>query len=105
MEMQEVALRGSWTHSFEEDEAGVRLYRPTHGYAFPPSRRGRETLDFDTAGQVLSGAPGPDDRPRLSAAALTPLGMNRFRIGAAEAPGRVIEVLEARPDLLKLRYA
>lgn len=99
------ALSGSWTHSFEEDVAGVQVYRPTHSFAFPPSRQGRETLDFSADGQVTEGAPGPDDRPVSTAAPRTALGMNRFSLGgSAAAPGRVIEVIESTPDVLKLRF-
>jgi len=98
------ALGGSWTHSFEEDEAGVQVYRPTHSFAFPPSRRGRETLEFGNEGELAMGAPGPDDRPRPQARA-TALGMNRYRVsGTAAQPGQVIEIVEATPEVLKLRF-
>jgi hypothetical protein len=100
-------LRGSWTHSFEEDEAcGVEVYRPTRSFEFPPARRGRETLDFRDAGEVVSGVPGPDDRQRSSRCSLTPLGINRFRLvgGMPRAPAPVIEIVEVRPDRLKLRF-
>ena len=105
MNQDTAGLNGSWTHSFEEDEAGVLVYRPTHSFAFPPSRRGRETLDFSVDGQVVESAPGPDDRPSSTAVPRTALGMNRFSLGGtAAAPGRVIEVLESTPDVLKLRF-
>jgi len=48
---------------------------------------------------VVSGMPGADDRQVRSAASVTALGMNRFRLGDA----RVIEVLEAGPDVLKIK--
>jgi len=92
-------LQGAWAHSFEEDEGDVQVYRPHDTFPFPPSRQGRETLDFRDAGQVVSGMPGPDDRQRRSSAGLTPLGMNRFRLGDA----RVIEVIESGPEVLKVR--
>ena len=93
------AFGGTWAHSFEEDADGVHVYRLRDTFPFPPSRRGRETLDFRQAGQVVSGMPGPDDRQVQSAADLTPLGMNRFRLGNAQ----VIEVIESGPDVLKVR--
>lgn len=99
--VQTTTLSGTWAHSYEEDEGEVQVYRPYDTYPFPPSRQGRETLDFRDPGQVVSGMPGADDRQVPSAASLTPLGMNRFRLGDA----RVIEVLESRPDVLKLRPA
>lgn len=105
MATHEAALfAGNWTHSFEEDGAGVLVYRPTHGFAFPPSRRGRETLEIDQSGHVVSGTPGPDDRQRVSTASMTALGMNRFRLDGTALPAQVIEIVEARPDMLRLRY-
>lgn len=99
MSQPATGLSGTWAHSFEEDEGDVQVYRPHDSFAFPPSRRGRETLDFQQPGRVTSGMPGPDDRRVHSAAQVTPLGMNRFRIGDA----RVLEVVESGPDVLKVR--
>lgn len=105
MDQGNAGLQGSWTHSHEEDEAGaVQVYRPTHSFAFPPSRRGRESLEFGSGGLVEQSTPGPDDRPRASAAGVTALGMNRYSLGgSAAAPGKVIEVIEMTPERLKLR--
>lgn len=96
---QTSGLSGTWAHSFEEDEGDVQVYRPYGSFPFPPSRQGRETLDFQATGQVSTGMPGPDDRIKETAAGVTALGMNRFRLGNA----RVIEVLESGPDVLKIR--
>jgi hypothetical protein len=93
------ALSGRWVHSFEEDEGDVRVYRPAQSFNFPPSRRGRETLEFGMPGQVVTGMPGPDDRPRDTSAGLTALGMNRYRFG-----NQVVELVEATPEVLKLRF-
>ncbi|MFC5477763.1 hypothetical protein [Massilia suwonensis] len=92
-------LQGSWAHSFEEDAGDVQVYRLRDAFPFPPSRRGRETLDFQQAGQVVSGMPGPDDRQVHASGGLTPLGMNRFRLGDAQT----LEVVESGPDVLKVR--
>jgi len=96
---------GSWTHSFEEDEpGGVLVYRPTHSFAFPPTRAGRDTIVFGEGGELTEHAPGPDDRPRAKAGRWVALGMNRFALGGtAEAPERTIEVIEAQSDVLKIR--
>lgn len=109
MTQNSVPVSGSWTHSFEEDEPGVLVYRPTHAYAFPPSRQGRETLHFGDDGQLTALAPGPDDRPLAKPAQqLKPMGMNRFAlIGAIEGTPQsstpeIIEVIEATPAILKL---
>jgi hypothetical protein len=99
MDTQASGLGGVWAHSYEEDTGDVQVYRLRDTFPFPPSRRGRETLDFQQAGQVVSGIPGPDDRNLESAGGLTPMGMNRFRIGDAQ----VLEVLESGPDVLKVR--
>ena len=105
MNQDTAGLNGNWTHSFEEDVAGVLVYRPTHSFTFPLSRGGRESLVFSNDGQLVESAPGPDDRSRSTASSWTALGMNRFSLGGtAAAPGRVIEVIEATPDVLKLRF-
>lgn len=75
----------TWAHSFEEDEGDIQVYRPRDTFAFPPSRRGRETLVFDAAGRAASGMPGPDDRTM------------------APQPAPPFDIVEARPDLLKVR--
>lgn len=101
--MSQASIQGSWTHSFEEDQSDVLVYRPTHSFAFPPAR-GRETLEFGEGGKLIEGGPGPDDRPRNTAGRWTALGMNRFRLGGTtDAPGRVIEVVAHTPEVLKIR--
>jgi hypothetical protein len=91
-------LAGDWLHSFEEDEGGVQVYRPAQ-FAFSPSRRGRESLTFDAQGQATIGTPGPDDRLHSGATRTQALGMNRYRAG-----NRTFEIVESRPDRLKLRF-
>lgn len=92
-------LSGTWTHSFEEDEGDIQTYRPNGSFAFPPSRQGRDTLDFQQPDQFVRGTPGSDDRLVLSSSGVTPLGTNRFRIGDVQ----VIEVIASSPDMLKIR--
>jgi hypothetical protein len=94
-------LAGSWTHSHEEDSADLQVYRPTHAFAFPPGRRGRETLEFGAGGQMASGMPGPDDKQ--SRTGLTSLGMNRYRLDGGQTPGQIIEIVQSEPGLLKVR--
>ncbi len=50
---------GHWGHSFEEDDAGVQVYRPA-GYAFPLAR-GRAGLEFRAGGELVEWAIGPGD--------------------------------------------
>ncbi|MGK5077982.1 hypothetical protein [Janthinobacterium sp. HLX7-2] len=104
---------GSWTHSFEEDAAGIEVYRPTATFAFPPSRKGRKVLEFDAeadAGGMADGglrmtsmSPGPDDRPCAGPVAhLLPLGMGRYALAGTQTPQDVLEIVEATPDILRL---
>ena len=103
MNREELQLHGSWTHSHEEDEPGIRVYRPTHTFAFPPAR-GRETLDFGDSGRLTVNAPGPDDRSRSRTGTWTELGMKRIRLGGeAMASGKVIEIITFTRDILKIR--
>jgi hypothetical protein len=95
---------GSWTHSYEEDEGPVRVYRPTDAFAFPPTRAGRETLQFNANGELIRQVPGPDDRPVDSASHWSALGENRVGMGGMPgAPEAVFEVIEYGPAVLKLR--
>jgi len=90
---------GSWTHSFEEDTDDVEVYRPTATYPFPPSRRGRHRLTFST-GEVVESAPGPDDRlqPRATRSAVGP-----GRFGGSGADDAGLQIVEAAPEILKVR--
>ena len=45
------ALFQHWVHSFEEDTASVKVYRP-QGYAFPPAR-GREGFELRENGDYV----------------------------------------------------
>jgi hypothetical protein len=85
--MQQIpSVEGGWAHSFEEDEGDIRVYRPRATFAFPPGRRGRETLDVSASGGVAAGMPGPADSTVQQDA------QPRF------------EIIEAGPDILKVRF-
>jgi hypothetical protein len=98
-------IYGSWTHSFEEDEpGGVRVYRPTQSFAFPPTRAGRDRIVIGEGGELREQAPGPDDRALDKPGRWRSLGMNRFGLGGtAEHPDEVIEIIQAAPGVLKIR--
>jgi hypothetical protein len=101
--MNHASIQGSWTHSFEEDQEDILVYRPTFSFAFPPAR-GRKTLEFGEKGELIERMPGPDDRPRDTAGSWTALGMNRYRlVGNINSPGQDIEVIENTPSILKVR--
>src|SRR5262245_54196234 len=53
-------LAGRWMHSHEEDEGGVKVFRPA-SFNFPRSR-GRESLVLEAGGRLVHGKPGPTDR-------------------------------------------
>ena len=95
-------ISGSWTHSFEEDEAGIEVYRPTATFAFPPSRKGRRVLEFGATGGMAGVTalwPGPDDRPRAApGGALRALGEGRY----ADEAGKVLEIVDATPAMFRL---
>ncbi|MET9021830.1 hypothetical protein ABZV93_17755 [Actinopolymorpha sp. NPDC004070] len=93
------SVRGSWTHSFEEDDSGLEVYRPTETFAFPPARRGRERLTFDGEEVVVS-VPGPDDRSRPRTT-LGRVGPDRF--GEPETGAETLEIVEATPEILRIR--
>jgi hypothetical protein len=94
-------VEGSWTHSFEEDEPGVEVFRPTATFAFPPTRRGRKRLTFTPDG-VIESAPGPDDRNRPVATWVRAGGTRLTGQGSAgDEPA--IDILEASPEVLRLR--
>src|SRR5574337_1574738 len=102
--MNHASIEGSWTHSFEEDQRDIQVYRPTHSFAFPPSRRGRETLQFGEGGALTMEAPGPDDRPRSTGGCWVALGMNRFKLsGITSGSDQIIEVVQHTSEILRIR--
>ena len=102
MNQQNPAPTGAWTHSFEEDEGDLLVFRPSMSFSFPPSRRFRETLVFE-GDSVTSGMPGPDDRTQHSSGSITVLGNNLFRFEEGERSGQVFEMVEVNSDRLVLR--
>lgn len=55
------AVGVTWLHSWEEDAGGELVYRPD-GFAFPPSRRGRDGFALAADGTLTVLVPGPADR-------------------------------------------
>jgi hypothetical protein len=53
-------LYNNWVHSYEEDEPGKKVYRPSI-FRFPLSF-GRESIHIKENGEVLFSHPGKDDR-------------------------------------------
>jgi hypothetical protein len=63
MTVNPTELHGQWTHSHEEDEPEILVFRPA-SWNFPPSR-GRRSFHLRPDGSLETGAPGPDDRTRV----------------------------------------
>lgn len=102
--MNQSSIQGSWTHSFEEDQGDIQVFRPTHSFAFPPSRKGRETLQLEEGDLLTVQTPGPDDRPRAMPGRWVALGTNRFQLsGIASRPDQILEVVEHTPQILRIR--
>ena len=53
------ALQQRWTHSHEEDAAGLSVFRPS-GWTFPRSR-GRRSFELGPNGSLLGSRPDADD--------------------------------------------
>ncbi|MES2739441.1 MAG: hypothetical protein V4754_00600 [Pseudomonadota bacterium] len=95
---------GTWSHSFEEDRDQVLVFRPSATFPFPPSRSPRTCLHFDAGGELTEHVSGADDRPRVRPGRWSAMGRNRYAYAAeGAAPERVIEIVEASPELLILR--
>jgi hypothetical protein len=97
-------IGSSWTRSQEEDEGDVRVYRPSASFSFPPTRAGRETVQFCAGGECILQSPGPDDKPLDSASHWAALGGGQLGLGGMPgSPEETFEVVEATPEVLKLR--
>ena len=91
---------GEWTHSQEEDEDEVLVYRRAESFAFPPTRAGRDGLRVSPSGQIVALAPGADDRPRPTGIRVLP-GEEQPDDDFREVG--MLEVLEASPTVLRIR--
>jgi hypothetical protein len=98
--MEPQALEGSWTHSHEEDQDEVQVFRPGDR-PLPPSR-GRTSFTLRADGTADTGAPGPDDRGRTSEDGTWQLEGDVLTV---RCPGWVAayRVVAADPDHLGLR--
>jgi len=54
------SLVGIWTHSHEEDQGDIQVFRSS-GFNFPRSR-GRSSYELRAEGSLGGYRPGPDDR-------------------------------------------
>jgi hypothetical protein len=91
-------LAGRWVHSHEDDTGDELVYRPAD-YAFPPSR-GREAIELRADGSYAGTVPGPADKPVAGDSGQWTLSADgrELRLG-----DRVLEVVEAKPGMLRVR--
>ena len=93
----------TWTHSFEEDEGSVRVYRPA-SYQFPMQRRPREGMEFRPDGTFTRLKPGPADKREPVEGRWQADVPGRLRVSGAGGDGeRTVEILHVDNALLKIR--
>ena len=90
-------LTGLWLHSFEEDEGDIQVFRPE---SYPlPLARGRRQLRFGPNGTVEFSPLGRGDAPEAVPGAWRG---RQIEVSLRGTPS-VFEIVEARPDILRLR--
>ncbi|GGJ79667.1 hypothetical protein GCM10010123_06850 [Pilimelia anulata] len=96
------ALFRRWVHVHEEDEAGVRVYRPADA-PLPPAR-GRDGIEFHPDGSLCQYSPGPADAPVGRDGAWRVATPDTLEITSARGAGR-FEIVSVDDDELRLRPA
>src|SRR5688500_4304443 len=95
-------LTGLWYHAFEEDEGDIMVFRP-ESHPLPPAR-GRRQLRFDPDGTIVFSAIGRGDAPEPLAGEWTRGGEQiALSFAGGTGPRRLLEIVEARPDMLRVR--
>lgn len=92
-----------WTHSREEDQGDILIYRP-NDYSFPPAR-GREGLEFNENGEFLHFSIGSVDRSLAVPGRWSIQQTNVVEIQFLDRsiPSYVLTILECNEQLLKVR--
>lgn len=93
----------TWLHAVEEDSADVLVYRP-NTYAFPPSR-GRTGFGFDADGTFRLFSIAPTDGLEEHLGRWKKSNPNTIRVNfeGDEPEGFSLEIVEAMPELLKVK--
>ena len=103
MEDLKTCILGHWTHSHEEDTAGVKVYRPAD-YNFPPSR-GRAGFDFQEGGELIYYGIAATDGSEETFGTWTIEEPNRVKISVSN--GRiqpfVLQVIACDEEILKVK--
>ena len=94
------SLAGGWTHSHEEDQPGLQVFRrPDHPF---PRSRGRTSYDLRAGGELGGSRPGPDDRHVATAGKWT-LDGRRLTVVPDGAAPQQFEVQSLEPDRLVVK--
>lgn len=92
-----------WTHSYEEDKDGFRVYRPA-GFAFPPAR-GREGFEIRADGVYIRHAIGRADAPEQMQGSWKMKGKDKLIVTVPESTPPIFEmtILSVTKDQLKIQ--
>lgn len=92
-----------WTHSREEDQRDILVYRP-HNYSFPPAR-GREGLEFYKSGEFFYSSIGSTDRSLAVSGrwSIQQTNLVEIQFFDRSIPSYALEILECNEQILKVR--
>lgn len=89
-----------WTHSREEDQSDIQVYRPSD-YAFPPAR-GREGLEFRPNGEFILYQIGATDASHAVSGQWSLQDSNRVEVQLPDQSYQ-LAILECDEQILKVR--
>jgi hypothetical protein len=97
------SLEGRWVRSYEEDTDDELVFRPA-SYDFPPTRRGRRSIELCADGAYIEQAPGAVDAPEESARGSWSVDGDHLVL-ATERGGEADawEITAAEPDRLTVK--
>ncbi len=99
-EIDLIALARAWTHSHEEDEGDLLVFRPSDR-EFPPAR-GRDSFDLGPDQELTRGGPGPDDR-RMTQAGTWSVDGRQLILRVPGRPEERLEIVSVDPEKLVVR--
>lgn len=103
MEQPPQEVFGNWQHAYEEDANGIAVYRPV-GNSFA-SFRDREELEIRQDGTFSRVVPGPSEAPDIIKGEWEQTKDKLIHV-SYESPGlapQQLEIIESKPDILKVR--
>jgi len=91
-----------WMHSYEEDQAEVKVYRPT-SFNFPPSR-GRTGFEIKENGDFIEHGIGPTDIPVKTQGRWEMKKNSQISVNFSdEKKGYALEIISINENQLKLK--